>query len=172
MREIVEPELAALRQEVSFPVEGGSLRVEVYEPKAAHTSLLLLHGFIESAEKFREMIWYFVRAGYAVYAPDQRGHGGSVRSVPENSVTHIDRFAQYVDDAEKLTREVILKKNSDRRLVLYAHSMGGAVAAFLLARVDCFACAALSSPMIAPSSAPLPMWMGKMMAGTILGGKD
>ena len=163
MRGEVEPALARIRRDVRFPVRVGELHVEVYEPEAAGSGdLLLLHGFTESAEKFREMIWYFAQSGFRVIAPDQRGHGTSVRLNADTSITDVEDFGDYVRDAEALLedRSLFIK---DRRSVLYGHSMGGAVAAFLLLRHPAlFDRAVLSSPMIAPSSAPLPKWAGKL----------
>ena len=155
----VEPALAAIRREVYLPVQGGKLHVEVYEPDKAHAALLLLHGYTESAEKFREMIWYFTQAGFAVYAPDQRGHGHSVRLSEDTSLTDVEHFKDYVDDAEEILDKLIQPNKTGLRSVLFGHSMGGAVAGFLLMRrPEAFSAAVLSSPMIAPSSAPVPNW--------------
>ncbi len=164
MRGTVEPALAKIRKDIRFPVRSGDLHVEVYEPEHAESGdLLLLHGFTESAEKFREMIWYFTTAGFRVVAPDQRGHGSSLRLNPDTSITDVDAFEDYVKDAEALLADPELFQK-DRRSVLYGHSMGGAVAAFLLLSNPIrFSRAVLSSPMIAPSSAPLPKWAGSLV---------
>ena len=164
----VEPALAEIRREVYLPVRGGKLHVEVYEPADAHSALLLLHGYTESAEKFREMIWYFTQAGFAVYAPDQRGHGRSLRLSEDTSLTDVERFDDYVEDAERILDDLMQPPKTGRRSVLYAHSMGGAVGAFLLMRrPDAFDRAVLTSPMIALSSAPLPRWAG-IAAGRLM----
>lgn len=166
MEKTVEPALAEIRREVMLPVRDGRLHVEIYEPRQARAALLLLHGYTESAEKFREMIWYFTQAGFAVYAPDQRGHGCSTRLTEDTSVTDVEHFEDYVDDAEKILDEWIQPEKTGKRSVLYAHSMGGAVAGFLLMRrPGAFERAVLTAPMIAPSSAPLPKWAGGAVAG-------
>ena len=164
MRDRVEPALAEIRREEDVPVRGGVLHTEIYEPAGAERNLLLLHGFTESAEKFREMIWYFTQAGFRVVAPDQRGHGRSTRLHEDTSLTDVERFSDYADDAETLMDTDGLF-DKDLRSVLYGHSMGGAVAGgLLLRRPAYFSRAVLSSPMVAPSSAPLPMWLGKLCA--------
>ncbi len=164
MRKTVEPALAKIRRDIRFPVRGGELHVEVYEPENAESGdLLLLHGFTESAEKFREMIWYFTGAGFRVIAPDQLGHGTSLRLSSDMSITDVENFEDYVEGAEALLADPELFQK-DRRSVLFGHSMGGAVAAFLLLSNPArFSRAVLSSPMIAPSSAPLPKWAGGLM---------
>ena len=54
MRAVVEPGLAAMREEIEMPLEdGGTLHAEVYNRLDARQAVVLLHGYTESAEKFR-----------------------------------------------------------------------------------------------------------------------
>lgn len=46
----------------------------IRNPKA---SIVLVHGFGESIEKFYELIYYFNQNGYSVYALEHRGHSRS-----------------------------------------------------------------------------------------------
>ena len=99
MRKIVEPGLAAMREEIDMPLSGGgTLRAEVYNRLDATRAVVILHGYTESAEKFREMAWYFVSDGYSVFAMDHRGHGRSVREVEDKTITHVEHFDDYVRD--------------------------------------------------------------------------
>ena len=60
MTETVEPYLDSRRQEMDMPLStGGTLHAEVYEQPDATRAVVILHGYTESAEKFREMTWYF-----------------------------------------------------------------------------------------------------------------
>ena len=169
MERVVEPGLAALREEIDMPLaEGGAMHVEVYAPQGAKRAVVILHGYTESGEKFREMAWYFVQAGYCVFVPDHRGHGRSVRAVEDFSITHVDRFGDYVRDLEALMDGVVLPRCGGLPLCLYAHSMGGAIGAMMLmAHPQMFARAVLTAPMIAPSGAPFPGWAARMIAGVM-----
>ena len=169
MQQEVEPELEAIRRVQNVQVQDGQLRVEVFTPDSSAAVLLLLHGFTESSVKFREMIWYFTRAGLTVVAPDQRGHGESLRLVEDPSTVHVERFEDYVEDAQTIVREVIDPILAQRPLLLFGHSMGGAVAAFLAAREPRFSRVLLSSPMISPSFGNIPMWVGKALAACQVG---
>ena len=101
MENTVEPQLAAIREELSMPLEdGGVLHAELYEQQSATRAVIVLHGYTESGEKFREMTWYFLQSGFNVYAIDHRGHGKSARSVEETWLTHVDHFSDYVNDLE------------------------------------------------------------------------
>ena len=173
MEAVVEPGLAALRREIDVPVEGGTLHAEAYEPKDARAAVVVLHGYTESCEKFREMIWYFLRDGLAVYTYDHRGHGLSVRAVADTSITHVDRFEDYLRDMEQVMERVVLPKTADLPRLLYAHSMGGAIGALaLIEHPDWFARAVLTAPMIEASSAPFPRRLAQAIAGALcLAGK-
>ena len=55
MTETVEPYLDSRRQEMDMPLStGGTLHAEVYEQPDATRAVVILHGYTESAEKFRE----------------------------------------------------------------------------------------------------------------------
>ena len=118
---VVEPALAAMRQTVDMPLStGGTLHAEIYTPDAACRAVMILHGYTESGEKFREMTWYFLKAGYSVFVPDHRGHGRSVREVEDTSVTHVDCFGQYVQDTEQFLQEIVIPRTRGLPLCLYA----------------------------------------------------
>ena len=166
MSKVVDPGLAALREEIDLPLSGGgTLHTEVYNRIDARGAVVLLHGYTECAEKLREMAWYFLSSGLSVFAPDHRGHGRSVREVEDMSVTHVERFGDYLRDLEELMERVVCPRMGDAPLYLYAHSMGGALGAFaLIEHPDWFARAVLTAPMIAPVTSPLPRWAAVMLA--------
>ncbi len=126
--------------------DGKPLYTVHYRADAPSGTVVLLHGFSENAEKYREIIYYLLREGRSVLTLDQRGHGRSHRSAALG-VSHVYRFDQYVSDLE-----VLLAAWGDTLsapLYLFAHSMGGAVAMLYLEKHgDVFKKAVLSAPMI------------------------
>ncbi len=162
----VEPALKKLREDISLPLTaGGTLHAEVYEQSTAVRAVVILHGYTESAEKFREMTWYFLRAGFNVYAVDHRGHGQSAREVDDTSITHIGHFDDYLSDLEDFMAQIVLQRTANLPRTLYAHSMGGAIGAFALMRhPEWFERAVLTAPMIAASTFPLPRCAGLAIA--------
>ena len=147
------PLLRAARCEVVLHgYDGGRLFAVRYDAPSPHGTVLLLHGLNESTEKYRELIAYFLRAGLSVLIYDQRGHGRSVRCVRRRLI-HIDRFEEYVKDALCAVRGPLATCPSP--YYLFAHSMGGAVAALLLEQEHPFQKAVLSSPMIQPFRYPM-----------------
>lgn len=165
MREEVEPYLARMCHKEDVPVSGGTLHAENYVLPGADKAIILVHGYTESAEKLRELVWYFLQAGFSVFSYDERGHGQSVRHVEELDLTHVNFFQDYVNDLEDFIIASVRPAVGKVPLYLFAHSMGGAVGAhFLIRHPDTFERAILHSPMIAPSSAPYPLWVGRTIA--------
>lgn len=163
MRTVVEPGLAAMREEVNMPlVSGGTLHAEVYNRYDAKKAVVILHGYTECAEKFRELFWYFIQAGYSVFAMDHRGHGYSVREIEDLSVTHVDDFNQYLRDLEQFMDAVVRPRMGDAPLYLFGHSMGGALAAIaLMEHPEWFARAVLNAPMIKCVTGSVPSWVAE-----------
>lgn len=125
---------------------GGALYTVHYTADAPRGTVVLVHGFSENADKYREFIHYLLRENYSVLIFDQRGHGRSHREAPLG-VVHVDRFEQYVEDLE----DVLGAWGSELAapLSLFAHSMGGAVSMlFLQKHPNVFKKAVLSAPLV------------------------
>lgn len=162
MENVVLPYIEPRRKDGMFrSFDGNELHfafISADEPKA---NIALLHGFTESIEKFMELSYYFVQEGYNVYILEQRGHGKSYRAVADYSLTHVDRFTDYVEDFSRFVDEIIGDKLP---LYIYAHSMGGGVAALYLEKYPTrVAKAVLSSPMISPTSGGVPHFLSRFI---------
>ena len=168
MRDIVEPQLAVVREDVYIELNGGQYHAEVYENENAERAIVIVHGYTESAEKFREMTWYLLDSGFSVFAVDHRGHGLSLRQVEDTSITHVDKFDDYVDDLDAFIEQIVLPRAKGLPLCILGHSMGGAITALELMRhPDRFARAVLNAPMIAAVSEPFPR-KGAALLGAVM----
>ncbi len=130
-------------------------------------TVLLLHGFTENTFKYSELIFSFVKNHRNVIAYDQRGHGRSGRAegIVSPSVTHVDRFEDYVDDLAIICKTVLPEFR--KPWSVFAHSMGGAVAALYLEKIpDTFSAALLCAPMIAPNTGGIPLAITSAMCRT------
>ena len=166
MLEVVEPQLAQMREDVYVDVKGGKYHAEVYENKHAKRAMVIVHGYTESAEKFREMAWYLLQEGFSVFAVDHRGHAQSLRQVEDTSITHVDKFDDYVDDLDAFIEQIVLPRTKGKQLCILGHSMGGAVTALELMRhPERFKKAVLNAPMIAAVSEPFPRQGAVIMGG-------
>ena len=120
------------------------------EEKAA---VVFSHGYCEFATKYYEIAYYFYKMGYSVFIPEHRGHGFSSRQVEGLSKVHINHFEDYVEDFSSLIENVVKPKSKTKKLILFAHSMGGAIGAlYMEEHPDTFTRAILSSPMLEMST--------------------
>ena len=167
IKEKIAPEIESVRTD-GFFISFDETRIfyHTYKAENADRSVVIVHGFTESAEKYEELIWYFLKAGADVYIYDQRGHGRSGRKVANKTLTHVDRFPEYLSDLECFIDSVVSK---ELPLFLFAHSMGGAVAGLYMEKhPDAIKKAALSSPMIAPSTGGFPPFVGRAICRTMI----
>ena len=150
MFHLVRPLLEQKRKTGYFEsFDGTKLFYEYYEHHEEKATVVISHGFCEFTQKFEEVIFYFFQAGYSVFILDHRGHGYSERRVEDQSKVHIHSYKEYVQDFYHFIKNIVLKEDNSRKFVLYAHSMGGAIAALFLEQYrDIFSCAILSSPML------------------------
>ena len=167
MNEVVLPWLAARRRDVTVNGEGGvPLFASRFDAPAPQGTVMIVQGFTECVEKFAELIHSLLRNGYSVVAYDQRGHGRSRRdpAIADISLTHVDRFGDYVRDMRQVCAQVL--EDMPKSWLLFAHSMGGAVSAlFLEQHPGVFTKAALCAPMIAANLGGLPPAVAKLLCG-------
>jgi lysophospholipase len=158
MDRIVRPLLDINRKTGYFSsFDGTRLYYEGYDHPLERAVIVMSHGFCEFTKKFEEVIFYFFQAGYSVYICDHRGHGYSQRSVKDGSKVYIRSYDEYVRDFDCFITDIVLQGSLHRKLILYAHSMGGAIAALYLEQhPEVFLCAVLSSPMLEISFGPIP----------------
>lgn len=155
----VEPFLEKRRNDSFFEsFDGKNIHYECYISDNAKANIVISHGFTESAEKFREMAYYFINSGFNVFSVDHRGHGHSYRIKDRNETVCIDKFTDYIEDMHIFTKQIV-KPSADLPMYIYGHSMGGGIAAeYLQLHNDVFTKAVLSSPMIcAQTGVPVPI---------------
>lgn len=167
----VEPFLKQCEKELWFDrIEYQKIHCMKYSAENARGVVMISHGFTESAEKYKEVIYYFLKENYHVYIPEHCGHGYSYRLCEDLSMVHIDTFERYVEDFAYVAQYV--KKEHELPVYLFAHSMGGAIGALTAAKYPkLFQKIILNSPMIRPSTGKLPWNLIKMTAfvGCMLG---
>ena len=130
-------------------------------------AIVISHGFTEFAEKYDELVWYFLLAGDSVCVLDHRGHGKSARDVGDPSLVWIDDWRRYVADLAGFAETIGQSYADGRPLNLFCHSMGGGIGAAVLERYpSLFDRAVLSAPMIAPQTG-MPMWLTRALVGTL-----
>lgn len=172
MQNVALPYITERRTDEHIPsFDSNPIHIASFKADEPHGTVVVVHGYTESIEKYHEVIYYLLVSGYNVIIYEQRGHGTSYRAVDDKTLTHIESFDEYVLDLETVVKHA--KEGSELPMYLLAHSMGGAVAALYLEKhPNDFAKAVLLSPMIAPSTNGVPAGITKLIARTaILFGK-
>lgn len=164
-REVL-PFLKRYRKDFVIQVNGGDLACSRYLLEEPKGQIVISHGFTESKEKYNEVIYYFLKAGFSVWILDHCGHGYSYRLNTDPSLVHIDTFKRYSQDLLTLARKARFE-NPHVPMFLYCHSMGGAIGILAAEhRPDYFKALILSSPMIKPQTGPLTWRQARNIAGT------
>lgn len=146
---------------------------EYFLAERSKGSVVIVHGLSEFSKKFYEMIYYTLQQGYNVFIYDQRCHGLSDRLTDKRELLHVSDFEDYVKDLSQFVDEIV-RKADDKPLYLYAHSMGGAVAALYLAKHSHkIEKAVLSAPMFEPivKQVPVPIARMGVAVGRVVFGK-
>ncbi len=99
-------------------VPASGLDLNLFEWEGGDTTLLLLHGYLDTGGTFGPMVRH-LDPGLHVLAPDMRGHGRS-QGISADGYYH---FHDYVRDVRALVRA-----HARARLIVLGHSMGGSIA--------------------------------------------
>jgi acylglycerol lipase len=94
----------------------------------AKAVLLIAHGFAEHSGRYGNVVNNFVPKGYAIYAPDHRGHGRS-----DGARVEVEHFTDYIKDL-KTFFDIVRKDNPDKKIFLIGHSMGSAISLLYVLR--------------------------------------
>ena len=168
----IEPYLQKRRREdFVFSPDGKKLHYEAYEKPLSRGNIVILHGFCESAEKFRETAYYFVKAGYNVFSLDLIGHGKSHHDSDEKLRVDIESFDLYENDLAVFMENVVNPHKG--KTYIYSHSLGSTVALlYLMKHPYDVQKAVLSSPMICGNMG-MPVSVASTVAKLVcaLGGK-
>ena len=164
MRGVVEPYLKKYQKQGYFEsYDGARLFYYTYCQENAKAALVISHGFCEFSAKYQELIYYFLQKGYSVYIPEHRGHGYSKRETEDMQKVHILHFEDYIRDFSCFMERIVGKREKTR--ILFAHSMGGAIAVrYLEENPGVFDGAILSAPMLKMRTGAYPEKVAELIA--------
>ena len=135
------------------------------EPKGC---IVMLHGYCGFWGKFHEVAHFFWQAGFDVFFLEQRGHGYSGRQIDDKDMVHVIDYADYIADVKTFMDKIVIPSAGKLPKIIYAHSMGGAIAAlFLEEHPEYFDAAVLSSPMFSIKTGSTPSIAVKLLCAKI-----
>ncbi|HEY6234620.1 MAG TPA: lysophospholipase [Candidatus Elarobacter sp.] len=103
---------------------GGERRLPAGTPKAA---VVVAHGMAEHAARYGRFADALAAGGYAVYAPDHRGHGRTAGGDEHLGWAGLDGWNAMLRDLDRLTA-LVRELHPGTPLVLFGHSMGSVLA--------------------------------------------
>lgn len=106
-------------------LEWGNAEPALAQPR--HT-VVLLHGFLDFAWTWEEVVQSGLFGRYHLIAPDLRGHGDSDRVGPGGYYHFMDYLADVHDLIAQIKRERQERLGGEIQISLVGHSMGGSVA--------------------------------------------
>ena len=120
MRATPAPRFATLAARDGLP-----LRTAVWAAPlgSARGSVVLLQGRAEFIEKYSETAGNLTARGFAVYALDWRGQGGSGRILDDPRKGHVVRYDDYLSDLDLFLERLVLP-DAPQPIMVLAHSMG------------------------------------------------
>jgi alpha-beta hydrolase superfamily lysophospholipase len=107
---------------------GVTITYDVYPVSQARAVVLIVHGIGEHAGRYKHVAAALNSAGYAVYAPDVRGHGRTGVRQAGGDLSKLGRLGKggltaAIDNMRQLT-DIIRAENPGLSVVFLGHSMG------------------------------------------------
>ncbi len=118
----------------TFSRGDASLHVHRWVPEDARAACLIIHGIAEHGARYARLADELSGHGFAVYAPDLRGHGLSAREGSYGHLADDDGWNAVVGDLEALVAK-LRADHEGQPLVVIGHSMGSFLAQELMTRV-------------------------------------
>ena len=166
MKSIVEPYIGERMESGYFNGdEDVKLYYEKYKAENAKGNIVISHGYTESLEKYHEIIYYFLKNGYNVFGIEHRGHGRSgTLGIADKTQIDVKNFDQYVTDFKSFMDEIVIPNKENKKIFLFAHSMGGAIGTkFLEDHPDYFDDAILNAPMLEVNTGNIPKFLAEII---------
>jgi alpha-beta hydrolase superfamily lysophospholipase len=86
------------------------------------STFVIVHGLKDHSSRYAALAQRLAKAGHPVYAFDLRGHAHS-----SGQRVGIESFDEYLEDLSTFMERVKAKEGANARIVLFGHSMGGAI---------------------------------------------
>jgi alpha-beta hydrolase superfamily lysophospholipase len=112
----------------AFANEGVEIAGERRLPDGAPRAVVVVaHGMAEHAARYAHFADQLAAGGYAVYAPDHRGHGRSAGGDQHLGWAGADGWNGMLRDLDRLAA-LVCERHPGARLILFGHSMGSVLA--------------------------------------------
>jgi alpha-beta hydrolase superfamily lysophospholipase len=109
-------------------IDGPTIFVRRWLPDAAvRATVLIAHGAAEHSGRYERLATMLTTHGFAVLAPDHRGHGQTAGSLAKAGDAGLDGFNGMIRDLRQLA-DIVREHQPHAGIFLLGHSMGAALA--------------------------------------------
>jgi alpha-beta hydrolase superfamily lysophospholipase len=106
--------------------DGLDLYYQVWEPAGVtKAALILVHGIGEHSNRYPKLVNGVVTEGYAIYAPELRGHGRSAGQ--HGHINSWDEYRQALHIFVQKVVEMTTNESSGSPIFILGHSLGGLI---------------------------------------------
>lgn len=138
--------------------DGKSIFVQLWLPAGEPRALVLIaHGMAEHGARYERFAERLTASGYAVYVPDDRGHGKTATEEELGYLADKEGFRRVIDDDHEIAKRM-QDSYPGLPLFLFGHSMGSFVSQGYIALYG----EGLSGCVLSGTSGPMP---AALMAG-------
>ncbi len=110
--------------------DGSSIFYRSAVPENPIASVIILHGYAEHSGRYLHVIDYLAGRNLAVFAPDERGHGKTAKTLGD-----IESFKLVLEDIDLLVTQAD-EKFPTRPIFMLGHSMGALLAVLYAERFE------------------------------------
>jgi len=143
--------------------DGASIFVRRWLPAGRPKAILLVaHGLAEHGGRYERLAAFLAPGGWAVYAPDHRGHGQTAEPGGLGWFASQEGFPRVRDDLHEVAL-LAASENEGAPLFLLGHSMGSLLAEAYLAAYGRELSGCILSGVLSPMS-PLVLVFGRLVA--------
>ena len=114
--------MAVIEERYYHSKDGSKIFYRSSVPENPIASVIILHGYAEHSGRYLHVMEYFANRGFAVFAPDERGHGKTARTLGD-----VEDFRLVLEDVDMLVTQAG-EKFPTRPVFMLGHSMGGLLA--------------------------------------------
>ncbi len=136
--------------------DGTLLHITRWQAPNQHANLLIVHGYSEYGQRYRELAHALAEYGISSTAVDLRGHGKS-----QGQRGHVMNFDEYLEDIDAAFATL----PTDQPIFILGHSNGGlAVLSYVTSRKPKIAGTIVTNPFLglALKAPAIKLWFGKM----------
>ncbi len=114
--------MAEIEERYYHSKDGSKIFYRSAIPENPIASVVILHGYAEHSGRYLHVMEYFAGKDFAVFAPDERGHGRTAKTLGD-----IESFRLVLEDVDILVTQAS-EKFPTRPVFMLGHSMGGLLA--------------------------------------------